>query len=168
MLSLLFHNNTLTKTVCYSLSTLIKTTFRSYCNSSVTTKINKKVGFIGDGNMAKAICKAIETKGLISYSQVYVSSPYPKYLADWQRRGANVFTDNAEVATKADIIFLAVKPVVFPQVMDALLKSEKVPLIKNKLFVSILAGIKIKNLEEASVALHCFTFILVNNRNFRQ
>lgn len=104
--------------------------------------------------MAKAICKAIETKGLISYSQVYVSSPYPKYLADWKRRGANIYTDNAEVATQADVIFLAVKPVIYPQVMDALLKSEKVSSIKNKLFVSILAGIKIKNLEEASALLH--------------
>lgn len=97
--------------------------------------------------MAKAICKAIETKGLISYSQVYVSSPYPKYLADWKRRGANVFTDNAEVAVNADIIFLAVKPVIFPTVMDTLLKSEKCSMIKNKLFVSILAGIKIQDLE---------------------
>lgn len=27
-------------------------------------KISEKIGFIGDGNMAKAICKAIERKGL--------------------------------------------------------------------------------------------------------
>lgn len=146
----------------FSLSNLAKTAiFRFNSNTSAVSKLNKKIGFIGDGNMAKAICKAIETKGLISYSQVYVSSPYPKYLADWKRRGANIYTDNAEVATQADVIFLAVKPVIYPQVMDALLKSEKVSSIKNKLFVSILAGIKIKNLEEAS-ALFCFLHLRYN------
>lgn len=119
---------------------------RTYSNSVV--RINKKIGFIGDGNMAKAVCKAIESKGLVSYSQVYVSSPYPKYLADWKRRGANVYTNNAEVATNADLIFLAVKPVIFPAVMEQLLKSDKLPLIKDKLFVSILAGIKIQDLEK--------------------
>lgn len=103
--------------------------------------------------MAKAICKAIETKGLVSYSQVYVSSPYPKYLADWKRRGANVYTDNAEVATNADVIFLAVKPVIFPIVMERLLQSNKMPSIKNKLFISILAGIKLEDLEKV---IWCF------------
>lgn len=120
--------------------------FRGY--SSCVEKISKKIGFIGDGNMAKAICKAIETKGLVSYSQVYVSSPYPKYLADWKRRGAHVYTDNAEVAANADVIFLAVKPIIFPVMMERLLKSDKLSLIKDKLFVSILAGIKIQDLEK--------------------
>lgn len=115
--------------------------------------------------MAKAICKAIETKGLVSYSQVYVSSPYPKYLADWKRRGAHIYTDNAEVAANADIIFLAVKPVIFPVIMERLLKSDKLPLIKNKLFVSILAGIKIQDLEKVFISwlMALYDYLFVDN-----
>lgn len=104
--------------------------------------------------MAKAICSAIVDKGLISYSQVYVSSPYPKYLAAWKSRGANVYTDNGEVAANADIIFLAVKPVIYPKVMEGLLKNGKFSLIKNKLFVSILAGITTEDLEKVILLLN--------------
>lgn len=84
----------------------------------------------------------------MSYSQIYVSSPYPKYLNEWKKYGANVSTDNGEVAEKADVIFLAIKPVIFPQVMTNLLASRKSENIQNKLFVSILAGITIEELEK--------------------
>ncbi|XP_022913207.2 uncharacterized protein [Onthophagus taurus] len=110
-------------------------------------KINKLIGFIGDGNMAKAICKGIVDKGLISYSQVYVSSPYIKNLDIWKKFGANVTTDNSEVTDKTDIIFLAVKPHILTEALDTIYKSERCPKIKDKLFVSILAGFTIKNLE---------------------
>jgi pyrroline-5-carboxylate reductase len=111
-------------------------------------KIKQKIGFIGDGNMSKALCNSIENKGLINYSQVYVSSPYVKNLDVWKQLGANVTTNNNEVAQKSDVIFLAVKPHMLNVVLDKLIQDSKINTISNKLFVSILAGITLKELEE--------------------
>ncbi|KAG5879682.1 hypothetical protein JTB14_021483 [Gonioctena quinquepunctata] len=98
--------------------------------------------------MAKAICRGIKRKGLIQYSQVYVSSPYIKNLDSWKELGAHVSTDNSIVAKEADVIFLAVKPHILSGAIESILASPNGSEIKNKLFISILAGITIKDLEE--------------------
>ncbi|EEZ98116.1 uncharacterized protein LOC663628 [Tribolium castaneum] len=117
-------------------------------STTATIKIKKKIGFIGDGNMAKALCKSIERRGLINYSQVYVSSPYIKNLNVWKELGANTTTDNTEVAQKSDIVFLAVKPHMLGEILDKIIKDATASPISNKLFVSILAGITLRELEE--------------------
>ncbi|CAG9769554.1 unnamed protein product [Ceutorhynchus assimilis] len=118
-----------------------------YCTSKPPVKLTQKIGFIGDGAMAKAICRSIKRKGLIDYSQVYVSSPYPKNLDEWKGLGANVSTQNAVVAQQADIIFLAVKPHILKEAIKTISASPSVSQIKDKLFVSILAGITTNDLE---------------------
>ncbi|XP_030754047.1 pyrroline-5-carboxylate reductase 3-like isoform X2 [Sitophilus oryzae] len=131
------------------MSFLNKLVFRNIKRSvNNQAKLSHKIGFIGDGAMAKAICKSLKQKGLIDYSQVFVSSPYPKNLDSWKALGASVHTENAIVANKADIIFLAVKPHILPgaikSISDVVYSAE----IKNKLFISILAGITIADLEQ--------------------
>lgn len=79
---------------------------------------------------------------------MYVSSPYIKNLNTWKELGANVSTDNSVVAKEADIIFLAVKPHILQEAVEQIKASPLATKIKNKLFVSILAGITIKDLEE--------------------
>lgn len=86
--------------------------------------------------------------GLIDYSQVYVASPYPKNLDSWKALGANVSTENSVVAKESDVIFLAVKPHILKEALHNISKSSLAPQIINKLFVSILAGITTKDLEE--------------------
>ncbi|XP_018565461.1 pyrroline-5-carboxylate reductase-like [Anoplophora glabripennis] len=125
---------------------VIKIKGQTFCTAS--TKITQKIGFIGDGSMAKAICRGIKMKGLIQYSQVYVSSPYIKNLDIWKDLGANVSTDNSVVAKEADIVFLAVKPHILQEAVGQIKDSPLVSKIKNKLFISILAGVTIKDLEE--------------------
>lgn len=91
--------------------------------------------------------------GLIEYSQVYVSSPYVKNLDSWKELGANVFTDNSIVAKEADVIILAVKPHILSEALKQIFSSKNVSYVKNKLFISILAGITTANLEEVSNCL---------------
>ncbi|KAJ3667127.1 hypothetical protein Zmor_002533 [Zophobas morio] len=98
--------------------------------------------------MSKALCRSIQQKGLIDYSQVFVSSPYIQNLTVWKDAGANITTNNSEVAEKADIIFLAVKPHLLNEILDKIIQDSKNRPIKNKLFLSILAGIKLNELEE--------------------
>ncbi|CAH0553772.1 unnamed protein product [Brassicogethes aeneus] len=117
---------------------------RNFCSQ----KISQKIGFIGDGNMAKAICKSIKNKGLIEYSQTYVSSPYIKNLDMWKEWGSNVTTDNALVANESDIVLLAVKPHILTEALKEIADSPLKSKIKNKLFMSILAGTTVKDLEK--------------------
>lgn len=110
-------------------------------------KIKCKIGFIGGGNMAKAICEGIVRKGLIPYSHVYVSGPQIKTLQYWEDKGAKITINNGEVAEMADIIFLSVKPHILPAAIAGIYNSGKAQNVINKLFVSILAGVTLGSLE---------------------
>ncbi|XP_017772750.1 PREDICTED: pyrroline-5-carboxylate reductase-like [Nicrophorus vespilloides] len=105
-----------------------------------------KIGFIGGGNMAKAIAGGIVKKGLLSYSQIYVSGPRMHSLESWQSQGANVYTDNGTVCEICDVIFLSVKPHILPEAMANICMNSRHK-IRSKLFVSIIAGIKLEALE---------------------
>ncbi|KAJ8967124.1 hypothetical protein NQ314_003076 [Rhamnusium bicolor] len=109
--------------------------------------INEKIGFIGAGNMAKAICEGIVRKGLIKYSQVYVSGPHIENLISWKEKGANVSTENGRVVVESDVIFLAVKPHILPSAIVNMYDTLPQTPLKSKLFVSILAGIPMQQLE---------------------
>lgn len=109
-------------------------------------KIREKIGFIGGGNMARALCEGIIKKGLVQFSQIYVSGPHIENLTWWKDKGANVTNQNGEVVQQADIVFLAVKPGILPTAIANVLDTLSVP-VKSKLFVSILAGIALEQLE---------------------
>lgn len=85
-----------------------------------------------------------------------MSAPTVETVTYWKKIGVNAFHDNGTVAEESDIIFLAIKPAILPAAVADIYKTIKNPLkVKNKLFVSILAGIKIDSLE--NVILHfCF------------
>ena len=98
-----------------------------------------KVGFIGAGNMALALIKAIEKAGLAS--SVYssdVKESRLKLVENETKAKATPF--NKVVINESDVIFLAVKP----QQMDKVLDDMK---DTNKLVISIAAGITLKYLE---------------------
>jgi len=100
-----------------------------------------KIGFIGAGNMAFALAKAIKNAKLASS---IIASDVNDERLDFVKKELNieVTKNNAEVLNKSYIVFLAVKP----QVMDAVLDEIKNK-IKDQLIISIAAGIKLKKLE---------------------
>lgn len=96
-----------------------------------------KIGFIGAGNMAKAIIGGMIKKNIYEPEQIVASRRNAKALESLQKEyGISVTTDNKEVMETADVVFLAVKPQMFPGVI-----REIYPLVKEEqLFVSIAAG----------------------------
>ena len=97
------------------------------------------IAFIGGGNMAEALIKGMKGSG--SKEEIIVSEPVEdrrEYLKDTY--GIGVTSDNAEAASKASIIVLAVKP----QQMDAVLTGIAPSIDSEKTVVSIAAGITIK------------------------
>ena len=69
-----------------------------------------KLGFIGCGNMAKAIIGGILRHGIASPNEVTASAPHAETREKTAKEfGINTTPSNCEAA-KADIVFLAVKP----------------------------------------------------------
>ncbi len=99
-----------------------------------------RVGFIGTGNMALALAGAIAA----SDPDVAVCGfdVRPEQLARFtsQIPGAAAASDNSDVVTDADLVFLAVKPQGVKPVLEEITDTEA-------LIVSILAGVRIAVLE---------------------
>ncbi|XP_056635254.1 pyrroline-5-carboxylate reductase 3 [Diorhabda sublineata] len=118
--------------------------------------ISQKIGFIGGGNMAKAICEGIVTNGLVTFDQIYVSGPRLKNLGWWIEQGCNTYQENEKVVSKADIIFICVKPHILETVTSELKStfSRNKEVLPSKLYVSVLAGISLETLNKELESLH--------------
>lgn len=103
------------------------------------------IGFIGAGNMAKAIFSGMLQKKACDAGSIIVSRRDKNALALLEKEyGIYGTTDNREVVNKADIVFLAVKPQKLKEVI-----MEIAPFIrKEQIFVSIAAGKTISFMEE--------------------
>lgn len=101
--------------------------------------MNKKIGFIGCGNMGKAMLQGIIQAELVTCENIMVST-YRKESAELIHDTFKVrtTTDNQIVANECDIIILAVKPKMFNDVIDVIKEVGK-----NKLIISVAAGITI-------------------------
>ena len=103
-----------------------------------------RFGFIGAGNMAQAMIGGILKAKLVSKDEIIASAATQKTLdAVKDKFGVQTTLDNQEIA-KADMIFLAVKPVYCEQV----LREIKDKLTKDRIIVSIAAGKTMAWLEE--------------------
>jgi pyrroline-5-carboxylate reductase len=105
-----------------------------------------KVGFIGLGNMACAMIGGMLQKGVVLPEDIIGTArtvETRKSVA--QKYGITVTDTNAETAREADILFLAVKPLSFPDVISEIHDSVK----PDALIVSIAAGISLAYLKEA-------------------
>lgn len=103
------------------------------------------LGVIGCGNMAQAMLKGILAKGIYTAEDVIVSRRNEDVLKKIHRElGVQVTTDNEEVAEKADVLILAVKPYQFSEVITKVAPKVK----QDTLVISIAAGQSIKNIEK--------------------
>lgn len=104
------------------------------------------IGFIGIGNMASAIIGGLIDGGLVSASDIVVSSfTAAKRQAFAERTGVRALDSNSQVAAEADVLVLAVKPQKFAEIADEIrddLGSNQ-PLV-----VSIAAGLSLAQLGE--------------------
>lgn len=103
-----------------------------------------RLGFIGAGNMAQAIMGGVINSGLVARKDIIASAATQKTITKVKELyGIETTLDNAEVA-KADIVFLAVKPIYCEQVIQEM----KSNLSKEQIIVSIAAGKNLAWLEK--------------------
>lgn len=106
--------------------------------------MNKKLGFIGCGNMAKAMIGGILSSRVIENTQIIASAKSDKTISQVsQQFGIEVIKINKEVAKASDIIILAVKP----QYYDEVIQEISSEINENKIIVSIAPGKTLERLE---------------------
>ena len=103
-----------------------------------------KIGFIGTGKMATAIIKGIVGKGVCEKADIIASNIHETSREKARKElGIEVTASSAEVAEKADVVILAVKPQQIPDVFA----DGTVKMGKDKLLISIAAGTTIETLK---------------------
>jgi pyrroline-5-carboxylate reductase len=104
----------------------------------------EKIGIIGAGKIGSAILRGVIRTGLVRKEQVIASAPRDEARqALAKETGVKVTSDNGEVCDFADIVVLAVKP----QGVKPVLSSVAKRLGRNKLLVSVAAGIPTSKIE---------------------
>lgn len=96
-----------------------------------------RLGFIGGGKAAQVLAKGFLSAGVIKPDEIFASAPSERDLQQFQLMGCNVTNDNKMVMKESNLIFLAIKAKVFPEV----LKEISPVLTRNHLVASIAAGV---------------------------
>lgn len=104
----------------------------------------KTISFIGGGNMASAIIGGLLGSGLADCGSIHATAKTEKTCSSLRERfGIQTGQDNREAASCADILFLAVKPYLFPEIIGEIKDCVK----KDALILSIAAGQSIHAIE---------------------
>jgi pyrroline-5-carboxylate reductase len=107
--------------------------------------IDRKIAFIGGGNMAEALIKGMLSADVAKAKQITVTDPSPERREQLKRFQVTVTDSNLQAVKESEIVLLCVKP----QVMDAVLAEIAAVTDRSKLVISIAAGVTIARLEKA-------------------
>ncbi|MCK5533508.1 pyrroline-5-carboxylate reductase [bacterium] len=98
---------------------------------------NKKIVFIGAGNMAEALIKGILKAKLMNKQQI-IATDIKKERLEYIKKetGINTFLNNRDAVEKVDFIVLSIKPQMLEEVLNEIGKQ----LLPHQLVISIVAG----------------------------
>ena len=106
------------------------------------------LGFIGAGKLAGSVIRGLLLKNFCEPGAIIASEPNAETRTQLQNeRGIFFATANTEVAEKAEIVFLGVKPQMVLPILRELDSA-----LANKLVVSLAAGIRIAQMEAVTPA----------------
>jgi pyrroline-5-carboxylate reductase len=99
---------------------------------------DKKIGFIGSGNMGEALISGLVLSKAASPENIICSDIAEDLLEEIKTKyKISTTTDNIEVAEKSEIVIYATKP----QILGSVLKETAPALDQSKLIISIAAGV---------------------------
>lgn len=107
--------------------------------------MSKVLGFIGNGNMGKAMIGGIIGADLFKPEEILVSDIFEEGLKRTREEyKVLTTTDNKDLAKKADLIVLSIKPNLYPIIMEEIRNEVKDDVI----IITIAAGKSIESTEE--------------------
>lgn len=121
---------------------------------------NKKVAFVGGGNMTRAIANGLLDDGFAA-SDILIAEPNPEQREALARDlpGVVVCNDNESVVAAADNVVLSVKPQVLPDVCKLLADTVKAA---KPLIISIAAGVRSADIDNWLGGGHAVVRIMPN------
>lgn len=121
---------------------------------------NKKVAFVGGGNMTRAIANGLLDDGFAA-SDILIAEPNPEQREALARDlpGVVVCNDNESVVAAADNVVLSVKPQVLPNVCKLLADTVKAA---KPLIISIAAGVRSADIDNWLGGGHAVVRIMPN------
>ena len=107
---------------------------------------DKKVGFLGAGNMGEALIKGLLQTGLVPAASIAATDVRADRLQQLVKQyGIRGGASNRELVTEADVVILAVKP----QIMSAVLKEVAAVVDSAQRMISVAACVSVAALREA-------------------
>lgn len=115
---------------------------------SQTSPGTVRLGFIGGGKLAGSVIRGLVRAKYCAPAAILVSEPNEAVRRILEEElGVGGTAENAEVAEKAEIVFIGVKPAV---VLPAL--AEIAPSLERKVVISLAAGVRLHSLEKTAAA----------------
>lgn len=106
--------------------------------------MNKKIGFIGCGKMASAIIGGVIASNYLPKENIMAAEISEEKAAEKSKElGIKVITDNNELVNSVDVVFVATTP----NFVEGVLNGIKSSVTKDKLVVSIAAGVTTRFIE---------------------
>jgi len=103
-----------------------------------------RLGFIGAGKLASSVIRGLMRAKFCPPGEIIASEPNEQTRAALQKETAvSVIAANVEVAEKAELIFIGVKPLMVLPVLREL--SDK---LQNKVVISLAGGVRISGMEK--------------------
>ncbi|KAM3928191.1 pyrroline-5-carboxylate reductase 3 [Leptodactylus fuscus] len=103
-----------------------------------------RVGCIGAGKMARGVLGGLIQSGKVPVQNITVSAPSDHNLQHFRDRGCNTTHSNISVLYQCDVILLATKPHVIPQVLVEVTSA----VTADHVIVSMAAGVSLHTLEK--------------------
>lgn len=106
--------------------------------------MERKIGFIGAGNIGSAMVGSIIKSGFASASSIYAADTGREKLEQLQKAtGINICKDNIELVDMTDVVVMAVKPQIIKSVIEEIREH-----FGDRMLITIAAGIPIKVFED--------------------
>lgn len=106
--------------------------------------MNKKIGFIGCGKMASAIIGGVIASNYLPKENIIAAEINEEKASEKSKElGIKVITDNNELVNSVDVVFVATTP----NFVEGVLNGIKSSVTKDKLVVSIAAGVTTRFIE---------------------
>jgi pyrroline-5-carboxylate reductase len=108
--------------------------------------LNKKIGFIGCGKMAQAMIGGLIDSNLIETNQIFVSAKSNETLVKVKNLfNVKTLNNNIELAKQVDYLFLAVKPDLYPVIIEEIREYVS----SQTVVITIAAGITLEGVEKS-------------------
>lgn len=103
-------------------------------------------GIVGAGNMAEALIRGALAAGVCDPARITISDPAEQRRRRFEEQfDVRAVPDNGEASAEADVVLLAVKPQVLPEVLEGLRERVR----RDALVISIAAGIRAARIEQS-------------------